>query len=267
MPPARALFYVATAAGIALSARALLFGPPPLSVAAGALGGYVALVVLGVCFSRFGMFADVLTAGPPDARGAALSFDDGPDPSSTPKILAELSRARACATFFVIGHKAERHPELVRAIHAAGHAVGVHSYAHEWLMSLRAPAGVRRDLERAVGLVERLTGERPKLFRAPIGHISPVMARVARELDLHAVGWSVRAIDGWSGAKPDAVVARVVPKLRDGAIVLLHDASERGDYEPASVRALPEILAAAERLRLPLVRVDTWLSARDASAE
>ncbi len=259
MPPARLLFYAASAAGIALMIYALAVEPPPLPVALGAFGGYLAMIVLGVTFSRFSMFADVVTSGPDDARGVALTFDDGPDPRSTPRILDELDRAGAKATFFVIGKKADAHPELVRAIAERGHALGVHSYEHERLFSLRSPGHVRRDLERALGAIERAAGKRPRLFRAPIGHISPTMARVVRELDLLVVGWSVRAIDGWSGAQAERIEERVSRGLCDGAIVLLHDAAERGDFVPASVDALPGILAAGDRLQLAFVRVDDWL--------
>src|SRR5262245_65290978 len=94
-----------------------------------ALFAYVGLVTLGVVFSRFSMFADVITLGPRNARGVALTFDDGPDPRSTSAILDLLDEAGAKATFFVIGSKAEAHPELVRRIHDRGHAIGVHSYA------------------------------------------------------------------------------------------------------------------------------------------
>jgi peptidoglycan-N-acetylglucosamine deacetylase len=191
----------------------------------------------------------------------ALTFDDGPDPRSTPRILDALDRAGAKATFFVIGKKAEAHPELCRAITERGHALGVHSYAHERLFSLRSPKHVRRDLERALDAIEAACGERPKLFRAPIGHVSPAMARVVRDLDLMVIGWSVRAVDGWSGAKPEVVEKRVARGLGDGAIVLLHDAAERGDFIPASVAALPGILDAGARLQLPFVRIDEWLGA------
>jgi peptidoglycan/xylan/chitin deacetylase (PgdA/CDA1 family) len=115
-------------------------------------------------------------------------------------------------------------------------------------------------LTRALDAIERACRQRPRLFRAPIGHVSPSVARIARELDLVLVGWSVRAIDGWSRAKPSVVEARVAGRLRDGAIVLLHDAAERGDFVPASVGALPGILAAGSRLQLPFVRLEDWLT-------
>src|SRR5262245_41267788 len=122
MPFARALFYGATAAALGLVVWGFAVQLPPLGVAVGALTAYVALVVLGVTFARFSMFADVVTSGPDDARGVALTFDDGPDPRSTPRILDALDRAGAKATFFVIGRKAEAHPELCRAITERGHA-------------------------------------------------------------------------------------------------------------------------------------------------
>jgi len=260
VPIGRAALYLATAGALALAVRALVRGPPPLAVALGALGAYVALVLLGVLFSRFGMFAEVLSRGPKGARGVALTFDDGPDPATTPRILDMLDAAGAKATFFVIGHKAERHPDLVRRIKACGHLLGLHGYGHDRLFALRSAAVVRKDLERAAQVLESIVGERPRIFRAPVGHVSPPMARAARELDLDIVGWSVKGLDGWRRSKPSWVLDRVVPKLADRAIVLLHDASERGDFEPASLAALPEILDIGARRRLEWVRVDQWLS-------
>ena len=259
MPLARLVFYFATASGIGFAAFSIATQPPPTWIAVSALIGYVATVTLGTTFSRFSMFADVITEGPADARGVALTFDDGPDPNTTPKVLDLLDGAGIKATFFVIGRKVEEHPELAAEICKRGHAIGVHSYSHERLMSLRSPWHVRRDLERAMKVIDDATGIRPRLFRAPIGHISPAMARAARELELLVVGWSVRGIDGWSGAKPDVVADRVIHKLDDGAIVLLHDAAERGDFIPASLGALPSVIEAADKRQLSFVRVDRWL--------
>jgi len=266
VPLARLILYATSAAGVALAVRAVAVEPPPVWVAAVALGAYLAMLILGVMFSRFSMFADVVTHGGDDARGVALTFDDGPDPKSTPQILDRLDDAGAKATFFVIGHKVTAHPELTAEIAARGHALGIHSYAHDRLFSLRLPWQVKRDLERALDAVENATGERPSLFRAPIGLISPAMAGVARDLGLVTVGWTARGFDGWSGAKPEVVVRTVGRRLGDGAIVLLHDAAERGDFVPASVEALPAIVEAAVRQNLPLVRVDEWLGTEAAEA-
>lgn len=252
------LLYVATIGAIALVARSLWLGPPPLLVACVALGAYVALVTCGVLFVGLGMFADVVTRGPDSADGVALTFDDGPNPEHTPRILNLLDAAKIKATFFVIGRKAEAHPEIVRAIKARGHAIGLHSYAHHRLFSLRSLRYVRSDLERGRKAIEAITGEPAVLFRPPIGHMSPRIAKAVDELGLVVVGWSIRALDGTARAKPDKVAERVIDRLEPGAIVLLHDAAERDDRTPASVQALPLILEAMKREGLRGVRVDAW---------
>jgi peptidoglycan-N-acetylglucosamine deacetylase len=190
----------------------------------------------------------------------ALTFDDGPSPEHTPKVLALLAAARVTATFFVIGRKAAEHPEIVRAIAAAGHAIGIHGHAHDRLLTLRSPDTAGDDLAEAIATVEAITGATPTLFRPPVGLTSPRLSRALSWFDLVVVGWSVRGLDGWAGARPERVAARVVPRLGDGAIVLLHDAAERDDFCPASIAALPRILEAMRNKDLEGVRLDTWFT-------
>lgn len=259
MPPARVVFWAATLGAIVLSARSVLGGPPPLALAIASAVLYVAIVLSGVFSLSLRMFADAVVHGPEGARGVALTFDDGPDPKHTPAVLDVLERAGVKATFFVIGTKAEAHPEVVRAIVARGHTVGVHGYSHDRLFSLRGARRVRKDLERAIATLERITGERPSLFRPPIGHTNPTIARVAEQLGLVTIGWSARARDGLPGTKPADVVARIRRDLEDGAIVLLHDAAERGDRDPPAVAALPELLDAIAGENLAVVPLDGWI--------
>lgn len=267
MPAARISLYVASIGALAVLARSLVFEPIPLWLAGILFSGYLALVLFGVFFLRLQMFVDVFYRGGKDDDGVALTFDDGPSPVTTPKILDELDRAGAKATFFVIGRKAERHPEIIADIVQRGHAVGIHGFAHDRLFSLRSLAYVRDDLRRARDLLERLTGTRPTLFRPPIGHSNARIARVVRELDLTVVGWTIRALDGIGGARPESVERRVIPRLRDGEVVLLHDAAEREDFVPASIAALPRILEAMESRNLRGVRVGDWIDAPPESTE
>jgi peptidoglycan/xylan/chitin deacetylase (PgdA/CDA1 family) len=262
MPPARLAVYVATAGILGMTGYAVLVRPPPLGWAVTALAGYVALLLVGVLVLRLRVFVDALVRGPSGVRGVALTFDDGPHPRWTPRVLEALAERRAAATFFLIGRKAERHPEVVRAILDAGHAVGVHSYAHDRLFALRGERRVRDDLERGIATFERLTGRRPLLFRPPIGHTNPTIARVADALGLVVVGWTIGGRDGVARAKPEDVVARVRRNLRDGAIVVLHDAPEQGEREPAAIRALPAILDAIAAARLDVVPLSAWLDRR-----
>lgn len=265
MPAARIVLYVATLGALGLVARALIVGPLPAFVPAIACAAYALLIGAGVGILRLGMFVDVVWRGPGDARGVALTFDDGPSPDHTPKILDLLDQARVKATFFVIGEKALRYPEIVREIAARGHAVAVHGHEHDRLLTLRAPARVSDDIEKAIVAVESITGTRPLFYRPPVGLTSPRIAQALSWFDVTVVGWSVRALDGVRGAKPDAVAARVARGLADGAIVLLHDAAERDDHTPASVAALPKILAAMRERDLEGVRLDAWIGAPEAA--
>ncbi len=264
MPPARILFYTATFGALALVARSLLISPVPAHITLAALAVYVTLLLLGVFFLRLQMFVDAVCHGTADVRGVALTFDDGPCPIHTPRVLDMLDRAKVKATFFVIGYKAEAHPDIVRDILKRGHVIGSHGYAHSRAFSLLSKAAVRLDIERSLVCIETITGDRPALFRPPIGHTNPRIAQVVNELGLTVVGWSVRALDGVASAEPDRVVGRVVPNLEDGAIVLLHDAAERDDHTPASIEALPKILDAMDRKNLVGVTVTSLMAQSEA---
>jgi peptidoglycan/xylan/chitin deacetylase (PgdA/CDA1 family) len=259
MPPVRFALYTASAGVLVMTARAFAGRAPPLLWAIAILVAYAALVLGGVFVLRWRVFADAIVRGPRGARGIALTFDDGPDPVHTPRILDLLDARGARATFFVVGRKVEEHPEVLRAMVERGHAVGLHSYAHDRLFALRGERRVREDLSRGIAALEKVTGERPLLFRPPIGHTNPVIARVADSMDLTVVGWSVGARDGLASAKKDAVVARVRAGLHDGAIVLMHDADEKGTREPVAVRALPLVLDAIADRGLEIVPLGAWM--------
>jgi|CZKU01.1.fsa_nt_gi peptidoglycan/xylan/chitin deacetylase (PgdA/CDA1 family) len=259
MPPARLALYAATAGVLAITAYAVLRQAPPSEWSALILVGYVTLLLSGVLVLRWRVFVDAVVRGPRGSRGIALTFDDGPHPKWTPRILEVLGQHGVSATFFVVGRKVDEHPEVVRAIAEAGHAIGLHSYAHDRLFSLRRESRVRADLEHGIAALERALGQRPRLFRPPIGHTNPTIARVVEALDLIVVGWTIGGRDGVARARPADVVARVRRDLHDGAIVLLHDAPERGEREPAAVRALPAILDAIAAKRFEVVPLSGWI--------
>jgi peptidoglycan/xylan/chitin deacetylase (PgdA/CDA1 family) len=248
-----------------MSGYAVAVRPPPLVWATLALAGYAALLLAGALLVRLRMFVDAVEQGPRGARGVALTFDDGPHPEWTPRVLEVLAEHRVVATFFVAGHKVDAHPHVVRAILQGGHAVALQSHAHDRLFALRSERRIRRDLERGMASIERAAGQRPVLFRPPFGHTSPAIARAVDDLDLVVVAWSVAGLDDRATARPVTVAARVRRGLRDGAIVLLHDAPESGDREPASLRALPEILDAAHAARLDIVPLSQFVLAAQPS--
>ena len=242
MPAARIILWVSTVGALTLALRSIAMGPPPLWVAVAALAGYLAIGGLGIIFPRGEMFADVIQRGEPGRSVVALTFDDGPDPSTTPRVLEALRDRGYRATFFVIARKAEQHPELVRAMVEAGHELGLHGYSHDRLTAWRAPSRIMADIRQAQDVVERLIGQRVFWYRPPIGHVSPRTAVAVRNANVELVTWSVRCLDGLRRASPIRIAARVERKLHDGAIIMLHDASERGDFVPAGVNAIDTIL-------------------------
>jgi peptidoglycan/xylan/chitin deacetylase (PgdA/CDA1 family) len=206
------------------------------------------------------MYGPIVSRGPSGRRSVALTFDDGPHPVTTRLILAVLAGTRHRATFFVLGSKARRHPDVVREIQAGGHTLGVHGDRHDRLHAFRMPWRVHDELLRAARAVENATGVRPRFFRPPLGHTSLSTTRGVRRAEMIVVTWSTRGFDGIRRRTPEAVVARVARTVSDGAIVLLHDASEHDDFEPASVRALPELLRLLDDREWTSVGLDALLA-------
>ena len=155
-------------------------------------------------------------------RRVALTFDDGPDLQRTPAVLDLLARQGVRATFFVVGARAEAHPELVRRMVAEGHVVGNHSYTHSWRFPLRSLGRTVEELRRTGEVLHRITGRQPRLFRPPFGVTNPTIARAVRRLGLDPVGWSIRSLDTM-GQSPERVAARILRRLHPGAVILLHD--------------------------------------------
>jgi peptidoglycan/xylan/chitin deacetylase (PgdA/CDA1 family) len=259
MAAGRVLIWLASVAGLALLARSWFIGPVPLTVALAALAAYVLLATAGVLFPQLEMYGDVLWRGSSSSSGVALTFDDGPHPTTTRRILALLAERRAIATFFVVGEKVERYPDVVRELVAAGHQVGLHGFLHERLYAFKTPRQVERDIRRTQEAVERTVGIRPTWFRPPLGHVSPRTAVGARRAGVDLVAWSARGLDGVPSAEAERVARRLERGLRPGAIIMLHDASEREDFVPASVEALPKLLDAIERKGLRVVSLESMV--------
>ena len=133
-------------------------------------------------------------------RRVALTFDDGPDPQRTPAVLDLLARQGVRATFFVVGARAEAHPELVRRMVAEGHVVGNHSYTHSWRFPLRSLGRTMEELCRTGEVLHRITGRQPRLFRPPFGVTNPTIARAVRRLGLDPVGGASARSTPWDRA-------------------------------------------------------------------
>jgi peptidoglycan/xylan/chitin deacetylase (PgdA/CDA1 family) len=191
-----------------------------------------------------------VVAVPPHGAAAhevALTFDDGPSPTATPQILAALRQAGAQATFFVIGTHVHAFPDLVRRELAAGNAVGNHTFDHPVLGRLNW-FSVGSELQRGTDAVTDALGNRCVwLFRPPYGAPSwnAVVAGRVRQAGLVPVLWDVDAAD-WQRPGAAIIAARIVARLRPGAIILLHDGAPDNEIQDRSqtAAAVPLILAA-----------------------
>ena len=180
MPLARVLLWVMSVTALVWCGLSWL--APANSVELGlAFVGLILYATLGVLWPHSGMYGEALARGKAGQRKVALTFDDGPHPVTTRAVLELLRAHEARATFFLLGHKVEAHPDVVREIHAAGHTLAIHGFQHERLFSLRSSGHAAAQIERARRAIEDACGVAPTLFRPPIGFAAtgPFAARSA----------------------------------------------------------------------------------------
>lgn len=191
----------------------------------------------------------------------ALTIDDGPDPAVTPQVLDILDRHAAQATFFCVGEKAARHPDLCREIARRGHDVENHSQHHRHYFALLGGSGITREVQAAQDTLAAITGRRPLFFRAPAGLRNPLLDPVLDRLGLRLASWSARGFDTRIG-DADRVKRRLLRGLCAGAILLLHDGNAARTPEgiPVILQVLPAVLAAAEAADLRFVTLRRALS-------
>lgn len=162
-------------------------------------------------------------------RVVALTFDDGPDEVMTPKVLEVLGRYGIKATFFLVGEKVDKHPELVRQLVREGHIVANHTYSHRGVFPLSSGQVVMRELLACRKSIKDAVGFSPLLFRPPFGVTNPIIGRAVNHCGLKTIGWSVRSLDTVEDKSRAEVCHRVVSKLHPGAIILLHDRCAKSD--------------------------------------
>lgn len=181
-------------------------------------------------------------------KAIALTFDDGPG-GCTEELLDGLKELDVQASFFVIGEKAEKHPEIVKRAYKEGHLIGNHTYSH-----VRLPfVGYRtakEEINKTSEIIEEITGSRPLFFRAPYGDVSAIQLK---QLDTFFISWSVSTYD-WNDKDADYIYERIMKKAADGEIILLHD-TKKPTVE-AVLRAIPEL----QEQGYEFVRVDDLLT-------
>jgi len=186
-------------------------------------------------------------AGTGDPGHVALTFDDGPDPKSTPLFLDLLDKRGVKATFFLLGFMLERAPGLGREIAAAGHEIALHGYTHR-VMLARGPLSTRDDITRGHHLVAEVTGVEPRWYRPPYGVLTTAARVTASRLGMRTVLWTTWGRDWTDTASPDSVQCLVQRDLRGGGTILLHDSdcTSKPEAWRSTLGAVPRLLDTME---------------------
>ena len=209
-----------------------------------------ALFLVPVFLPNCHFYAPVLSRVPEAGNSVWLTIDDGPGPE-TRAVLDLLDRHQARATFFLVGERALAQPELVQEILRRGHDLGNHSHSHPQARFWRlGPAAMRAEIGGCQHALQAVGGRPVRWYRSVVGMTNPFVAPVLKALGLVRVGWSARGYDG-VGCTPEGVLSRLLPDLRPGAIVLLHEGAAHGHNLAIIERVLQALDERGLKARLP----------------
>lgn len=182
----------------------------------------------------------------------ALSFDDGPHPEFTIKVLQLLEKHNAKATFFCIGQEAEQRSELVQKIVDEGHTIGNHTYSHSKSFGFFSTKKVIAELQKTNGIIHDIIGKQMQLYRPAFGVTNPNIKKAIATTQLQPIGWNVRSLDTTHRSQSQ-VLNRITRRLKKGDIVLLHDTSEK------TVAILEQLLLFLQKKNIESVTIDQLL--------
>ena len=185
------------------------------------VGIYIGIISVAVTSIRMQFFCKALCHGHRNQRKIAFTFDDGPDPQTTPALIELLGKHKIKATFFVIGAKAEKHPDIIKQLTDAGHLVANHSYTHPWYCNFLFGRTLEKQILRTKTMLKKITGSDSTFFRPPMGLTNPHYRRILEKNNMTIVGWDIRTFDKYR--KKHQIVEKIFKKKRNGNIILMHD--------------------------------------------
>ncbi|RJP82353.1 MAG: polysaccharide deacetylase family protein [Desulfobacteraceae bacterium] len=214
LPISHLLGMVSLSSALLVSAWDVTFSIIPLAL-------FVIISFIAPFFTGTGYYLPVITRGNPSGNVVSLTFDDGPDPISTPCLLTLLAEKKTTATFFVTGEHASRHPDLIRKIIREGHTIGNHSYHHDPLIMLKSAKRLFQEIQRTQALLNSY-GIHPLAFRPPAGITNPKLGSILTRLGMYCVNYRCRAFD-MGNRRIGNLSQKILRKIKPGDIILLHD--------------------------------------------
>lgn len=232
-----------------------------LLLGAGAVAAAAGSITYATLAPTCNVFGRVTARGPADSKSVALTFDDGPTPGTTDAVLDALQKHDAKATFFVIGNNVRQAPDLLRRIHADGHAIGNHTLTHSHYGFFRGPRFWRRELEETDAIIEQTIGQKPTLFRPPMGIRTPLVFVAVNRNGHRTITWSLRGMDGLE-TTPERILARF-ENITGGDIIVMHDGTDPQvphRSRSAAGKAVGPLIERIRGLGLEPVRLDALLA-------
>jgi peptidoglycan/xylan/chitin deacetylase (PgdA/CDA1 family) len=187
---------------------------------------YKALIIYGSANIQSNFYTKAYCSADASERIIALSFDDGPNSTYTPKVLSTLKEYNAPATFFVIGKNIQGNEELIRQMDTAGHTIGNHTFSHSFFIDFKGKTGFMEELNSTSESIYMLIHKRMNFFRPPYGVTTPHLAAASKALNYSIIGWNIRSLDTTKDTKA-IIGGRVLAQLKPGSIILFHDTSEK----------------------------------------
>lgn len=225
----------------------------PISWYVGLVMIYIIITIYGSSVLEAQYFVSTKCKAKGENKMISITFDDGPVPGKTEKVLEILKQYKVESAFFCIGNRVKQHPELVKQIYSDGHVIGNHSYWHGKTFDLLPTNAVIKELSDTNTAIHEVIGLTPKFFRPPYGVTNPMVASAVKRNKFTVVGWSVRSFDTIIKSKAK-LFKRVTSQIKGGDIVLFHD------YCETTLEILPDFLDYVSRIGLKIVRVDKLLN-------
>ena len=202
-------------------------------LSAGLLVLYLLVIIYGSFQIKANYFVNSINKGNIDS--IYFTFDDGPDPDITPKIIELLEAEQLKAIFFVIGNKVEKYPHIVKDLFDKGHLIANHTYTHSNKIALFSTEELMNDIKKCTVAIEQVTSKTPTFFRPPYGITTPRYSRALKQLGMQSIGWTLRSFDTLAKSK-ELFVEKIKKQITPGAIILFHDTKR------ITLDALPEII-------------------------
>lgn len=217
------------------------------------LVAFVGLKAYGSSALSAQFFTNVKFKGSSQSSSIALTFDDGPLPRKTERILDILNQHSVKAAFFCIGKRITESPALLKRIHEEGHVIGNHSFLHGKFFSLQSAAKMSEELKQTDEVIRNTIGVQPRFFRPPYGVTNPNLAKAIKNGNYETIGWSIRSMDTITKDE-EKLFSLVTNNLKGGDVILFHDFSE------TTIAILPRLLEFIHKNGLKVARLDELLN-------